>query len=183
MIITLGGKCGAGKWTLAKILSQDLHYTVIGIGDIKRELAKEMWITIAERDEIWWKDPSKAHEFDLKFEEYQKSLSLNDNIVLDGRMAFRCQPRAFKIFLDVSEEEWARRVFAAQRDSDARHSLEEVLATNAKRHLWHSETYKKLYGVDIFDLKQYDLVIDTTDLTPEEIAEMALHKFKEFMKK
>lgn len=183
MIITLGGKCGAGKWTLAKQLSKQLHYTIIGIGDIKRELAKEMWITIAERDEIWRKDPSKAHEFDLKFEDYQKSLSLDDNIILDGRMAFRCQPKAFKIFLDVSEEEGARRVYGAQRDSDARHSLEEVLATNAKRHRWHNETYKKLYGVDIFDLNQYDLVIDTTDLTPSEIAGIALEKFTEFMGK
>lgn len=71
MIITLGGKCGAGKWTLAKKLAEKLWFTIIGIGDIKRELAKEMWLTIAQRDEIWWNDPAKAQEFDLKFEDYQ----------------------------------------------------------------------------------------------------------------
>ena len=181
MIITLGGKCGAGKWTLAKKLAEKLWFTIIGIGDIKRDLAKQMWLTIAQRDEIGWKDPTKAHEFDLKFEDYQKSLSLEDNIILDWRMAFWCQPKAFKIFLDVSDEEWAQRVFQAQRDSDARHSLEEVLETNKKRNFWHAETYKKLYGVDIFDLSQYDLVIDTTELAPDEIYERVLQTFEVFI--
>jgi cytidylate kinase len=64
-----------------------------------------MGLTIAERDQIGRNDPTKAQEHDLKFEDYQKSLSLDDNIILDGRMAFWCQPQAFKIFLDVSDQE------------------------------------------------------------------------------
>ena len=181
MIITLWWKTGAGKWTLAQKLASHLWYTVIGIGDIKRELAKEMWLTIFEFDQIWWNDPKKAQEFDLKFEEYQKSLSLEDNIILDGRMAFWCQPHAFKIFLNVKDEEWAKRVFEAQRDSDARHSFEEVLQVNCQRNETWRQTYIKLYNVDIYDMSQYDLVIDTTTLTTHEIFETVIAEFTKFI--
>jgi hypothetical protein len=40
----------------------------------------------------------------LKYEEYQKSLKLTDNIILDSRLGFYAQPKAFKILLDVDEE-------------------------------------------------------------------------------
>lgn len=181
MIITLWWKTGAGKGTLAKRLAQYLWYESIGIGDIKRNLAKEMNITIAEWDRIWRTNPEKVHEYDLKFEEYQKSLSLDDNIVLDGRMAFWCQPDGYNIFLDVTDDEWARRVFDAQRDSDARGSFEEVLETNTKRNAWARERYIKLYNVDMYDLSQYNLVIDTTALTPDQIFDMVVQWYKNFL--
>ena len=36
--------------------------------------------------------------------------------------------------------------------------------------------FKKYYDVDFLDKKNYDLVIDTTDLTPEEIVDKILEK-------
>ncbi len=181
MIITLWWKTGAGKWTLAQKIASHLWYTVIGIGDIKRELAKEMGLTIFEFDQIWWNDPKKAQEFDLKFEEYQKSLSLEDNIILDGRMAFWCQPHAFKIFLDVGDIQWAKRVFEAQRDTDAKTSFEEVLDVNTQRNERGRQTYLKLYSIDIYDLSQYDLVIDTTYLHPDDVFELVIREFTKFL--
>lgn len=183
MIITIGGKIGSGKSTVAQMLANKLGYTVIGIGDMKRELAKKMWLTILERDQIGWSDPAKAREYDLQFDEYQKSLSLDSAIVLDSKLWFWNQPHSFKIFVDVSDEVGAQRVLNAQRDSDARNSYEEVLQTNAQRHQGHKENYTKLYGVDIFDMSHYDLVIDTTSLTPEEVLSQILEKFTVFIKK
>lgn len=178
MIITLGWKAGAGKWTLSKRLAEYLQYEVIGIWQIKRELAKEMGITIVEFDKIGWENPDKAQEFDLKFEEYQKSLDPTSKIILDGRMAFWCQPDAFKIFLDVDDKVGAERVFSHQRETDASWSLEEVKQTNYERNEWARQTYITLYNVDMYDLSHYDLVIDTTGLTPDEVFEYVIKGFE-----
>lgn len=162
------------------MLADRLRYTVIGIGDMKREIAQKAWMTILERDQMGWNNPDKAREHDIQFDEYQKSLPLDSNIILDSKLWFYNQPNSFKVFINVADDVWAERVFAAQRDSDARTSYEEVLQINAQRHQWHKENYKKLYNVDIFDMSHYDLVIDTTYMTPDEAFALIVDKFNNF---
>ena len=162
------------------MLADRLRYPVIGIGDMKREIAQKAWMTILERDQMGWNNPDKAREHDIQFDEYQKSLPLDSNIILDSKLWFYNQPNSFKVFINVADDVWAERVFAAQRDSDARTSYEEVLQINAQRHQWHKENYKKLYNVDIFDMSHYDLVIDTTYMTPDEAFALIVDKFNNF---
>ncbi len=180
MMITVWWKNWAWKWTLCKTLAESLWYDIVSIWNIKRGLATEMGLTILEFDKIWWENPEKAKEFDLKYEEYQQGFDVAQKIILDSRMSFWCQPKAFNIFLDVDEKEWARRVYEQQRADDATESLEAVLSDNAARHLWFKETYMKLYGVDIYDLSQYDLVVDTTDLTPVEVFQLISEWFEAY---
>ncbi len=137
-------------------------------------------MTILEFDTIGRENPEKAKEFDLKYEEYQKTFSVTDNIILDSRMSFWCQPDWFNVFLDVTDEEWWKRIFEQWRSDDESSSLEAVIDANAQRHLWFKETYMKLYWVDIYDLSQYDLVIDTTDKTPEQVFEQIISWFRTF---
>lgn len=133
-----------------------------------------MGITILEFDRIGREHPEKAKEFDLKYEEYQKSLDVDSPIILDSRLGFRCQPNAFKVFLDVSDEVGAHRIYEAHRASDESKSYEAVLESNRARHAGHAEMYQKLYHVDIFDKNNYDFVLDTTDLTPDVVLERIL---------
>ena len=158
------------------MLAERINYTVIGIGDMKRELARQQWMTILERDQLGRNDPTKAKEHDTQFDDYQKSLPLDAKIILDSKLWFWNQPHSFKIFISVSDAIGAQRVFDQQRDSDARSSYEEVLQTNIQRHQWHAENYKKIYGVDIFDMSHYDLVVDTTDMTPQEVLDRIMAK-------
>ena len=103
MIITLGGKAGSWKWTVAKLLSEKLGYEIISIWNLKRKLAEEMGLSISEFNLLGEK-PENQHEFDLKYEEYQKNLDLNSQVILESRLWFLCQPNAFKVFLDVNDE-------------------------------------------------------------------------------
>ena len=103
-------KAWSWKWTVSKILSEKLWYEIISIWDMKRKLAKEMWLNIHEFNLLWEK-PENAKEFDLKYEEFQKWLDLNSNIILDSRLWFFAQPNAFKILLDVSEEIAGERIY------------------------------------------------------------------------
>lgn len=177
-MITIGWRNGAWKWTLTKTLSKILWYEIISIWNIKRKLASEIWLTILEFDTLWRENPEKAKEFDLKYEDYQKSLNPNDAIVLDSRLSFMCQPKAFNVFLNVEDNEWAKRVFEHQRDDDESSSFEAVLLANQKRHQWQYEAYMKLYKIDLFDTNNYDLVIDTTTLTPEQVVNKVLEWYQ-----
>lgn len=103
MIITLGGKAWSGKGTVSKILAQQLHYEIISIGSLKRKLAEEMGLSISEFNLLGEK-PENQKEFDLKYEEYQKNLPLESSIILESRLGFLCQPKAFKVFLDIRDE-------------------------------------------------------------------------------
>jgi cytidylate kinase len=86
-----------------------LQYEIISIGDMKRKLAAEMGINIQDFNLLGDK-PENQKEFDLKYEEYQKNLTLTDNIILDSRLGFYAQPHAFKLLLDVDEKVASERI-------------------------------------------------------------------------
>ena len=179
MLITLGWKAWSGKWTVSKLLAEKLWYEIISIWDMKRKLAAEMWINIVEFNKMW-DNPENAKEFDLKYEEYQQNLKLSDDIILDSRLGFYAQPNAFKILLDVDENIAWERIFKAERETDKhatkKHAINEVKERNSN----DEERYKKLYDVDLRDPNNYNLVIDTSERTPEEILNIILEEFKIF---
>lgn len=178
MLITIGGKAGSGKGTTAKLLADELHYTTISIGDMKRQLAEEMGLSIYEFN-ILWDQPENAKEFDLKYEEYQKNLSLQEKIILDSRLGFYCQPQAFKILLDVDETVAAHRILGAKRDSEHSKTPEEALKEVKERNLSDHARYQRLYNIDVRNYKHYSLVVDTSTRTPEEVLEIILEEFRQ----
>lgn len=182
MLITMWWKAWSGKGTVSKLLADKLWYKIVSIGDMKRKLAAEMWINIIEFNKMW-DNPEKSAEFDLKYEEYQKSLKLTDSIILDSRLGFYAQPKAFKILLDVDEKVAWERIFKAKRETDKhatkKHAIDEVKERNSS-----DETrYQKLYNVDLWNPNNYNLVIDTSDRTPEEILQIILDEFKTYKQK
>ena len=179
MLITLWWKAGSGKGTVSKLLAKELGYEIISVWDMKRKLATEMWINIIEFNKMW-DNPENAKEFDLKYEEYQQSLKLSDNIILDSRLWFYAQPKAFKILLDVDEEIAWERIFKAKRETDKnttkKHAIDEVKERNSN----DEARYMKLYNIDLWNPNNYNLVIDTSERTPEEVLQIILEEFKAY---
>ena len=179
MLITIWWKAWSGKGTVSKLLAKELNYEIVSIWDMKRKLAAEMWINIIEFNKMW-DDPEKSAEFDLKYEEYQKNLKLSDNIILDSRLWFYAQPHAFKILLDVDEEVAWERIFKAERDTDKHASKKHAIAQVKERNSSDEGRYKKLYNVDLWNPNNYNLVIDTSERTPEEVLQIILDEFKAY---
>jgi len=179
MLITIWWKAGSGKGTVSKLLAKELGYEIVSVWDMKRKLAAEMWINIIEFNKMW-DNPENAKEFDLKYEEYQQSLKLSDNIILDSRLWFYAQPKAFKILLDVDEEIAWERIFKAKRETDKnttkKHAIDEVKERNSN----DEARYQKLYNVDLWNPNNYNLVIDTSERTPEEVLQIILDEFKAY---
>ena len=172
-------KAGSGKWTVSKLLAEKLWYEIISIGDMKRKLAAEMWINIIEFNKMG-DNPENAKEFDLKYEEFQQNLKLTDNIILDSRLWFYAQPHAFKILLDVDEEIAWERIFKAARNTDKQKSKKHAIDQVKERNSSDKERYMKLYNVDLWNPNNYNLVIDTSERTPEEVLDIILNEFKAY---
>lgn len=178
MIITLAGLSGAGKSTVKKMLAERLNWKAYSMGDMRGAYATEHGMTIDELNTLGMTDPKT----DALVDEFQTELGKReDNFVIDGWMSWFFIPQSIKVFLDIDPKEGARRIFEEQqqypdhrKDERSYLNVADVEANLAQRVIQNQERYRKWYGVDFLDKSQYDLVINTTTLSPEQVTEHIL---------
>ena len=164
MIIAITGLPGSGKTTIVKILAEEFKIPWYSVGDMRGKMALERGLTIDELNRLGEKEIFTDKEVD----DYQTKLGQSgESFIIDGRLSWYFIPTAFKIFLTVDPDEAAKRIMSAPRED--RQSVEEIKKAVAKRVASDQKRYQKYYNVDILDQSHYDLVIDSTKLTPEEI--------------
>ncbi len=180
MIITISGKAGAGKTTVGRMLAEKMNCDFISGGHIRREFAKSKGMTIDELNDLRSKDKTS----DIEVDEFQKKLAKElerkkRDIVIESRLGFYFIPNSFKIFLTVDPTIAAERIFYEQRESELKKSsIEETKKTLKIREESDRKTYKELYGLDCYNKKHYDLVIDTTNLSHDEVVAIITEKLK-----
>lgn len=177
MIISFNGDHGAGKSTLAQMIAEKLKYPKYYMGQIFRDMAKDKNITLEEFHHLRDANP----KFDNDLEKYIISLSKKESdFVIESRTAWHFIPSSLKIYLKVDDREGAKRIFKElQRENnrnEARNldSEEKVLENINKRRAKDDITYKNYYGIDIRDEKNYDFILDTTDLSIQEVFEKVM---------
>jgi CMP/dCMP kinase len=178
MIITLAGLPGSGKSTVKNILANRLGWKAYSMGDMRGAYAQERGITIDELNTLGMTDPRT----DAFVDEFQTELGKKeDSFIIDGRVSWHFIPQSIKVFLTLTPEESARRIFADRQahphrraDEPRYQTVEETQRILEERVSHDQARYRKWYGVDFLDLSQYDLVIDTTALSPEEVAHRIL---------
>jgi CMP/dCMP kinase len=176
MIISIGGKQGAGKSTVAKMLAAKLGWPCYFMGDLRRKKAAELGLTLAEYNKLGKNDP----QTDFLVDEYQKELGeKEDNFIIEGRTSWYFIPKSLKIFLDINETEGTRRILndlkhnSRKRNEDINiNNFAELSASNMKRVQSDNIRYYKYYGIDVFDKKQFDFVLNTTDYNINEVFEI-----------
>jgi len=136
------------------------------------------WIRVPRKHEgSGWENAEKKDEGKIDKETDAKTKELGetqDNFIITGRTTGHFIPHARKIFLDVEIATGARRIYLEGRDDE--HSAEYYDALNKVKKRMASERirYKQYYRIDIDDPKHYDLYIDTTVLTPEQVVDEIL---------
>lgn len=173
MIITIGGPPGSGKTTVARKLSEKLELDLVVIGELFRAMAKERGLSLAEFGEL----ASGDHTIDLMIDKRTVDLAQRDNIILEGRLAgvmMKTQKiPSFKIWLDANLEERARRI--AKRENE---KPRDVMERMKNREECEKERYRMIYDIDFDDRFIYDLVIDTSDITPDDIVKIILDQLE-----
>ena len=78
MRLTINGIPGSGKSTAAKLLAKKLKLKYYGMGQMRREIAKERGLSIAELNKIGEKDAWTDNAVD----DFQKKLVKKDKLFL-----------------------------------------------------------------------------------------------------
>ena len=172
MIITVGGSIGSGKSTLARMLAEKCGFKYLSVGGIMRSMAKERGISLLDMGRLAETDSSIDKELDKR----QKELcagSCDAGCVMDSRLGAYLLDADFKIWLDASPDVQAKRIAGRDKLSPA-----EAREQIAKRRASERVRYKGIYGIDLEDLSVYDLVLDTTRLTKEQMLEECVKAIK-----
>ena len=168
MKITLAGVPGSGKSTIRKELADKYNLTTKGTGDFMRQICAKYGYTDITKFLVEY--ISNHPEVDLEIDEEQRKFGeTHDNFVLDAHIGFHFVPDSIKVFLECNPEVAAQRIFDAKRKTEDAQSIQETIEANKKRAETMRANFMKLYQVDIHDEKNYDCIVDTTNLTPSEV--------------
>lgn len=177
-IISITGDIGSGKGALSKLLVKALQYDFLSTGNILRGIAKEMGISILELNQLAKTSPEIDKQADGRLMDIEKT---GEKIIVDSRLGWHFIPSSFKVYLSVSVETAAQRILADdQRQAEVARDLKEVCAKIQDRRKLELERFKELYSADCLEYSNYDLVIQTDDLSPEEVCELVLNAYSEW---
>ncbi|MFH0978715.1 MAG: cytidylate kinase family protein [Candidatus Woesearchaeota archaeon] len=175
MIISISGDAASGKSTVSKLLARKLKYKHYSAGDLQRRIANKMGLTITGLHTLEEKDDS----IDRKVDEYQKNLGeTKDNFVIDSWLAGHFIPHAFHVYLKCCEKEQVKRRLQHKRKEESFSKLREAESDLRKRAKLNRRRWYKFYSYDYKDMKNYDLVVDTTRISPEQVIDKILNRVK-----
>ena len=173
MRIAISGKSGCGNTTVSQMVADKLGYPMINF--TFRSLSEEKGI------EFWTfcKMAEQSDEFDREVYKRQVEMALAvEDCVLGRRLAIWMLEKAdLKIYLTATTEERARRI--NEREGG---SLEQRLQETILRDQRDSARYMRLYTIDNSDTSIADLVIDTTDMVAEQVANRILEEVRRIEK-
>ncbi len=139
---------------------------LVSMGDVFRKLAQDRCMSLEEFGLLAQRD----EKIDRKLDEEQKKIAKEkDNIILEGRLSGFLVDADLKVWLKAPLKIRAERI--AKRENK---SISKAMAEASEREECERERYLKYYNLDIQDLSVYDLVIDSTRWSPEEITEIVV---------
>ena len=179
-IISLAGDLSSGKGTVSNILKDKLGYEIYRNGEYFRSLAKEHNMSVTEFNIYVKSHPEIDRQIEKSAEIYAKN---HDNIIIDARLGWYVVPNSFKVYLKVDLDVAAIRAFNDQsrKDTENFSTLEEQKNDLKYRFELENKRYFELYGVRKEDLSNYDYVIDTTELTPEEVSLKIIEEYNKWL--
>lgn len=175
-IISLAGDIGAGKGTVGKMLVNSLGYNFLSTGNILREIASNLNMTIVELNKYAATHKEVDDEADNRLMDIESNA---DNIIVDSRLAWHFIPSSFKVYLSVSYENAAKRIYNDQeRKAEKIESVDSLLIQIKERRRLELDRFYYLYGVQCDSYENYNIIIQTDHVSPESILAVILAEYK-----
>jgi cytidylate kinase len=170
--ITITGDLGSGKSAVSKILCEETGFEYVSTGRIQRQLAEELGLDTLEMNRRADTDPTIDQRIDGIFTELGKDPK---NYIVDSRMAWFFLPGSFKVYLQTDVAVAAERIL---NDPDRKSEEYETKGEAVRKILARKESenarFLAKYGADCANLHNFDLVVDTTHRSPEQVAALIL---------
>ncbi len=167
--ITISGKICTGKSTLFKNLQQKLNWPVFSTSQYFRDIAKKNNLSLESAKE---QNNKSSKEVDYKVRDLLKS---EGKLIAEGWMtgimadAF---PGILKILLVCNDEIRIKR-FALREKLSISEAKKRIIDREANLFAKLESIYKR---TDFVDPKNYDLIIDTTQMSPTRILSEVITK-------
>jgi CMP/dCMP kinase len=164
-IICISGDAASGKTTAAKRVRDRLPgWTIVSTGARFREYCRERGI-----------DPQQISHLGDDFhraadERMRAELAAGERLIAEARLVgylARDMDDALRVFCDCPPEVRAGRF----REREPEFTMEEARRRVAERDRADTENLRHLYGIDYHDPAYYHLVLDTSVLSPDEVAD------------
>jgi CMP/dCMP kinase len=169
-VITITGEVATGKSTIAEALLEKLDgWRKANTGQKFREICASRGWSIQQVSFL----PDEVHK---EVDEWQKMVAETESrIIIEGRLAgwlTRDLPHVFQIFC------WTPIDVRVQRYMEREHTTEEIARSEIEfRDQQDVLKYQRAYDLEDYrDQSFYDLFIDTSKYTPEEIADLIIQK-------
>jgi len=167
--IAISGKSGCGNTTVSRLVADALGLRFINF--TFRSLAQEKGLTLkdvlalAAADDFWDKEVD-TRQVDLARE--------HGGCVLGSRLAIWMLPEAdLKVFLTADCEIRAKRIHIREGGD-----IETVAELTAARDMQDRERYQRIYKIDNDIYSFADLIINTDNIAPQNIAETIISELK-----
>lgn len=191
--ITISGMPVSGKSTQVKYLvkkyeEMGCNVKTISVGTIFRQIALKRGISIGElnaklREEKGvdeFIDASIVKQYNKMTGEIEEKDRDKSITIIDSRLAWKNIPKSFAVRMTVEENEAAVRLMQDKRgQEDSYENLEEAKKAWKDRMKEEVERYKERYNVDLNDKSNYDLVVDSSKLSTEQIGELIINGERE----
>ena len=183
-IITLSGKPGSGKSSTADRVAEMLGYTRHSSGDMVRRVLKRNGMTLQEYNT----KAATNHDLDDQIDEELRKLRDMEDIIVDSRLGFYWLPESFKVYLDLDLDVATARIYNDVSQNESRQgvgtsstSLLDVSKQVRSRMNAEQRRFEKLYGVDPYDSRHFDLIIDTSRHNPHSVALTVFDHYRKWL--
>ncbi|OAV73983.1 cytidylate kinase [Bacteroidales bacterium Barb7] len=167
--ITITGDLGSGKSAVSRILAEKLNGKTLSTGYIQRNIAARYNMTTLELNKYTETHPEID---DIIDNELKKTADSNDLHIIDSRLAWFFIPDSFKVYLSVDIQVAAERIREdSKRITETYDSSLKAAAAIADRKKSENKRYLSYYGANCADMNNFDLIVDTSSASPEEVAE------------
>jgi len=165
IIIAISGMSGCGNTTVSKIVAYRLGLKFINF--TFRTLAQEKGIELKKILELAAKDDSWDKEVDSR---QVKLARESGGCVVGSRLAIWMLKEAdLKVYLRARPETRAARIVKREGGN-----LKDIADFTAERDSRDNRRYIRTYNIDNYKYEFANLVIDTDNITPDEIADMII---------
>jgi predicted cytidylate kinase len=167
--VVISGDLGSGKSTVSRELARRLRVRRVSVGDLYRQMAQSRGMSALQLNLHAELDDAVDGYVDQLQQEIAKS---DEQLVVDGRLAWFFFTDAFKVHLITDPEVAARRVLSRPADEvEAYSSLAEAKERLANRSESERIRFLTRYGADKNRLRNYDLVCDTSRAPSDEVVD------------